>query len=492
MDNNIQIEYQDESLDTGLDEKISRFKQITSGSSDLLVNGFEISGIKCALLCCEGMLATSVVTQLVLVPLTQLCEKNFEDADDLFEHIRKRMLLSVDRPEADNYGDTVRLINSGFAVLVAEDSGKALAFGVQGYSTRGISEPTSEQNIMGAKDGFTETVRINMSLIRRRMKSPSLKLELLMLGTVSNTDVCLAYMTDRVPAELVSKIKKSLMDSDLETILSGGYIRPFLEPVRSGIFSSSSTTQRPDVLCSKLLEGRVGILIDGTPFVIVVPKLFTESFQTLDDYNCKPYYAFFIRWLKYAAFFISLLLPGVYVAIAEFHPGFFNRALLSLLVEAEGKAPLSLLSESVLVLLMYEVIREAGIRLPQAVGGAVSIVSGLIIGDAAVDSGLISTPMLTVIAISVVSGFVLPDLDEQVTVFRFLFLIAGGSLGLSGISILGAVVIFSLCAEENYGFPLSAPVSPLNMNAMRDVAVRVGFRKMRYGCFTVEKLKEKG
>lgn len=492
MEMNVHLDYQDDILDISLKKKLERLKQITSESSDLLINEVDIAGVKTALLCCEGMLSTSTVTELVLEPLNKLNDSGMIlTAEELMDYLDTKKLLSVDRPKSDNYGDTVRLINSGFAVLIAEGNSRALAFGVQGYNTRGVSEPTSEQNIMGAHDGFTETVRTNMSLIRRRMKTPFLKLELFIMGKKSHTDICLAYMTDRVPVKFINRIKKSLKSMELETILSSGYVRPFLEPEHSGIFDSSGVTERPDVLCSKLLEGRVGVIVDGTPFVIFVPKLFTENFQTMDDYNCKPYYATFVRWLKYAAFFISLLLPGVYTAIAIHHPAFFNKTLLMMLVEAEKNAPLSLITESIIVLLMYEVIREAGIRLPEAVGGAVSIVSGLIIGDAAVDSGLISTPMLTVIAISVVSGFVIPDLDHPITVFRFLFLIAGGIWGLYGISLLGSVLLFNLCAADNYEFLLLSPVSPFKRSSMRDIITRVGFRKMQSRGFTVEQLKQR-
>ena len=342
MKMNIKIDYQDEKLDQSLDVKLKRLKKITSETSDLLINQIEITGVKCALLCCEGMISTSTITRLVLVPLTELKLEGSVNAQKLFSHIDGKMLLSVDRPKADNYADVIRLVNSGFAVLIADGNTEALGFGVQGYSTRGVNEPTSEQNVMGAHDGFTETVRTNMSLIRRRMKTPFLKLELFVMGKKSHTDLCLAYMTDRVPEDLINRIKKSLKSMELETILSSGYVRPFLEGKSPRIFDSCGITERPDVLCSKLLEGRVAVIVDGTPFVIVIPRLFSESFQTMDDYNCKPYYSTFMRWIKYFAFFISILLPGVYVGVAIHHPGFFNRALLLMLAEAEQNAPLSL------------------------------------------------------------------------------------------------------------------------------------------------------
>ena len=222
----------------------------------------------------------------------------------------------------------------------------------------------------------------------------------------------------------------------------------------------------------------------------VIPKLFIENFQTLDDYNHKPYYAAFSRWVKYIAFFIAILLPALYIAVSMHHPELLNSTLLLILTDAEQKAPLSLPTETIFVLLMYEIIREAGLRLPKSVGGAVSIVSGLIIGDAAVSSGLISTPMLTMTAISVIAGFVTPDLNAPVTIMRLLFILTGGLWGLFGIGLLGMAVLYNLCATETFGFPVTAPLAPFYPRAMRDVATRVNFHRMQLGNFTVEEYHE--
>lgn len=471
-----------------LKKNIDEIKRIAGGSSDLLVNEFISGGINCALLCCEGMLSTSTITELILHPITDISVK--KDSHELFSHIQNNLLLSVDRVEAENYGNLFRTLNSGFAVLIAEGMNKALAFGVQGYSVRSISEPSGESNIMGAHEGFVEVVRTNMSLIRRRLKSPQLVMKLFVKGDKSQTDMCICYMQDRVPKDLLDKIHESLNKMELESILSTGYVRPFVEHKSLELFNSTGTTERPDVLCSKLIEGRVALLIDGVPFAIVIPRLFCESFQTLDDYSFKPYYSTFIRWIKYAAFLLSILLPSVYVAIAMYHPELLNSTLLMILVKSEANAPLSLVTESVGVLIIYEVIREAGIRLPKAVGGAVSIVSGLIIGDAAVSSGLISTPLLTISAIAVISGYVVPELNSAMTVLRFAFLIAGGMFGLFGISLLACAVLVNVCSTEDYGFPYTAPLSPFKIKGMRDTAVRAGFRKMQSGGFTVEDYHE--
>ena len=473
---------------SSLDGSIAEIRRISGDSSDVLINRFVTGGIHCALLCCEGMASASVITELIFEPITGIEKKN--SPEELFHYISEELLLSTDRPEVNDYDTLFRLMNSGFVVLLAEGMESGLAFGVQGYASRGVQEPSGEGNIMGAHEGFTETIRVNMSQIRRRLKSPELVMELFTKGSRSHTDMCLCYMKDRVPEALVCKIKSSLEGMEMEAVLTTGYIRPFVENDSFELFDSTGTTERPDVLCSKLIEGRVAIFVDGVPYAVVVPRLFCESFQTLDDYAFKPYYSTFIRWLKYLAFLAAVLLPSFYVAIVMYHPELLNSTLFMLLVEAEKKAPLSIVSEAVFVLLMYEIIREAGVRLPKPVGGAVSIISGLIIGDAAVNSGLVSTPLLTMTALAVLGGLVVPDLNQQITVLRFAFIIAGGVLGLFGISLLACTVLMNICATEGYGFPYTVPLSPFRASGMGDTAVRSGMRKMQSRGFTVEEYHE--
>ena len=467
-----------------LEANIAMIKELSGGSSDVLINRFRTGGIECALICCEGMMSSQTAAEMVLSPITGIPPQS--SAVGLFRYIQTELLLSTDRPTASDYDTLFRLVNSGFAVLIAEGADSALAFGVQGYASRGIQEPSGEGNILGSHEGFTETVRTNMSLLRRRLKSPELVMELEVKGERSRTDICLCYMRDRVPERLLERIRRSLNGIELESVLSTGYIRPFLEKRSFELFSSTGITERPDVLCSKLIEGRAAVLIDGVPYAMIVPRLLCESFHTLDDYAYKPYYAVFSRWLRYGAFIVAVLLPAVYTAVVMHHPELLNSTLLMLLAEAEKSAPLPILAEALIVLLMYEMIREAGIRLPKPVGGAVSIISGLIIGDAAVKSGLVSTPLLTVTALAVLGGLVVPDLAPQVTILRFAFLAAGGIMGVFGISLLACAVLVNVCATEDYGFPFTAPLSPFSTAGTGDTAVRLGMRRMLRRGFTVE------
>ncbi len=480
--------FREVSIVKSLRQNISNLKNILGKTSDLLINEFLIDDIPCCLVCFEGMLSTQTITNLILRPLTNLHVAENATSHDVFEHVRDRMLMSVDRGLCTKYDDITRRLMSGFAVLFIDGIDTAFAYGVQGYATRGISEPSSEGNIRGAQEGFVETVRVNMSLVRRRIKSPLLRFELFPVTTTANVDVIITYMADRVPMRLVKKIRKKLENMPLESVLGSGYIEPFLDNTGTSFFSGVSITERPDVLCAKIIEGRIGLLIDGTPFALVIPSLFIENFQTLDDYNFRPFYAVMIRWIRYLAFFLAIFLPAVYVAVVTFHPELFNHTLLVTLASAEQTAPLPLAVEAFVVLLFYEIIREAGVRLPKSVGGAVSIVGGLIIGDAAVSAGIISNPLLLACAISVTASFIIPNLNQQITILRFIAVIAGGISGLYGISLLAALTLANLCSLENYGAPVTSPVSPFTPKAMRDVLARVGFRRMATGNATVEKL----
>ena len=475
-------------LTHSLSQNLSNITRAAGHSADLLCRRVNVGGVPCCLLCCEGMVSSALLSELVLEPLNQISQP-LADGTALLQFLDRYRILSPDSPAVRNVPELLHLVYAGFAVLLAEGADHAAAFGIQGYALRGISEPSGEQNLYGAKEGFTESVRTNMSQLRRRMRSPALVFAYVTAGSVSQTDLCICYLNDRVPADLVESVRERLRALPLETVLSSGYIRPFLEESDTALVHSVGTTERPDILCAKLLEGRVGILIDGTPFALVIPQLFCESFQTLDDYNDPPAYATLMRWLKYGAALIALLLPAVYLAVSLWHPELLHETLLRLLAESEQNAPFSIAAELLGILFMYETVREAGLRLPKAVGSAVGIIGGLLIGDAAVQSGLISTPVLTVAALSVTAGFVIPEHHAALTVLRPAFILAAALSGLAGVAILGAVVLCRICGTEVFGFPVSAPVSPLFPARLGDILARIGFRSLSQRNFRVEETR---
>lgn len=478
--------YKGVKLAASLDDKINDIKHILNNSSDLLINPMEIAGVRTALIAFEGMISTSTTSRMIMVPLMEVKLPEDTTSMQLFEHIRDKMMLTLDRVISEDYGDIITRVMSGFAILLIDGVDRAFSLGVQGYETRGVDEPSSEGNITGAHEGFVETVRTNMSLVRRRIKSPLLQFKLFSISSRSNVDVILCYMADRVSMKLVKGLEKRLKDIPLETILGCGYAEPYLNNTKLSVFSGVSVTERPDVMCARLIEGRIGLLIEGTPFALVMPALFSDNFHTIDDYNFRPYYATFIRLIRYAAFIIAVFLPGIYTAAVIHHRELIRRELLLNLAAAESSAPLPIMAEALIVLLFYQVIREAGVRLPKSVGGAVSIIGGLVIGDTAVSAGIITDPMLMVCAISVTASFVIPSLDQPVTVLRLMSVIAGGLMGLYGVALIAAAALVNICSLENYGVPVTSPMSPLTGKALGDVFVRLGFKRLDGRNVTVE------
>lgn len=471
--------YSDAQIPADLTQSLIDLRSIMSNSSDLMINTVTISGHDSAIICCEGMVSTSSSTELIFHPLMNLKLPQYSKPEDVFEYIQKYGILTFDRATIITFGQLVRFIMSGFVAVLVNGVSGAIVLGVQGYDKRGVSEPTTEVNVLGAQDGFVETIRVNMSLIRRRMKTPLLKFDLFQMGEKSKTDVCLVYMTDKAPEKLVNQIKNSLNKASLEIILSSGYVKPFLEGQTLSVFSGVSTTQRPDVLCAKVNEGRVALLIEGTPFALVVPSLFIENFQTVDDYSNRPFYGTYIRWLKYFAFFLATALPGVYVAIVNFHPEMFTHTLLLNLISSKLMTPYSLTVEALIITILYEIMREAGIRLPKVVGAAIGIVGGLVIGEAAVSSGLISAPLLIILGLTASSSFVISGLNQQTSILRIVYILAGGLSGLYGIAIVTAFLIFNVCDMETFGVQYMAPLSPFTPRAMKDVLIRIGFKKLQ-------------
>lgn len=467
----------EEFISKDLLENMVRLRAMTENSSDFVDRQIVVSGVKTAVLVCEGMVDQQRLTEGIVRPLTQVQLKE-QSGEALFSWIANHALFAADQKEFHTTDDLFALLMSGFVVILAQGVDRGIACGVQGYSFRSISEPSTEMNVRGSREGFVEPIRVNQTMIRRRIKSPTLKFELYPIGERSRTDISLVYLTDRAEPQMVEQVRHQLTKVESDIILSTGYLQPFLEGKPLSLFSRVGVTERPDVLCAKINEGRIGILVDGTPFALVVPYLFNEHFQSLDDYAYRPYYATLMRSLKYIAFFLSILLPGMYVAISLFNPELLPASLLFNIVSAEESTPFPMMMEALLIHLIYEIMREAGLRLPRPVGHAVSIVGALVIGDAAVNAGLIGTPMVMIVALTAISSFVVPSLYESVSVLKFVFIIIGGTWGLYGIALGLMILAVNLCAMRTEGVPMMAPVSPFSRFSMRDTLFRAGWRSL--------------
>ena len=442
-----------QALSESLDWNLDFFRDKFDGSADLTIREMEIEGTKAAVITIEGMINKETLANAVINPIMRTFYSQ-EDPAEKYEYIRDNVLSSSEQVEVGTFEQAFALVMSGFALLAIDGCGVVLAIGLQGFSFRGVSEPTNEVMEKGSKEGFVEPLRINMTLIRRRMKNPKLKFETLSVGSVSKTDVCLCYLRDTVSPEIIKEIKKRLSSSTLETVLSSSYLIPFLEEEKNMCpFSGIGLSERPDTVCGKIAEGRVAVLVDGTPGVLIVPYLFVEYFQTMDDYSNQPYFATFTRWLKYLAFFIATLLPGIYVAVGTFNPEVFPEELMNKIATAIATTPFPLMLEALVIHFIYEIMREA---------------------------------TLMVVALTAISSYVIPSLYEPIAILRLLFIIVGGVMGIWGVMLLFSVVLVSICGKTTYGVPFSSPISPFSLFSMRDVAVRSSWKVLSKRANTVQ------
>ncbi len=464
-------------VSVSVEENKAFFQEKFENAMDFMARDMELSGVRAVLFALDGLVSKQNITLSILNPLMAAPMDGLREARDRLKLIEETVLGTMEQKREARMDQLLVLLMSGFAVLCVEGCGEAVVFGVQGFDSRGPEEPKNEVMQRGAKDGFTESYQNNMAMIRRRMKTAALKFEKAEAGSESRTPLAICYLADKASPEVLERVRKSLRECDLKTVLGAGYLTGYLE--RGSLFSGVGLTERPDVVCGKIEEGRVAVLVEGTPSVLIVPFLFVENFQTLDDYLTRPFYAAFVRWIKYIAFLLSALLPGLYVAIASHHPELLPESLMLKIAQAEAETPFPVLAETLLLYFLYEMLREAGLRAPGSLSATVSIVGGLVIGDTAVSAGLVSAPSLMVVALTAIAGYTVPRLYEPLSLLRLGFLLAGGFFGVWGVMIGFVLLLMDLCGSESFGVPLLSPVSPfLGRLVRRDVAGREKWKKL--------------
>ena len=473
-----------ERLSQSLTENTRFFQQKFQNAMDFMLRDLDLGRVPAALLGLDGLVNKQVITLSILDPLLAAPppEKPGEAA---LAYIEGQVLATMEQKRVGDTAQALTLLMSGFALLLVEGCREGLAFGVQGFATRGPEEPQNEVMQRGAKDGFTESFLTNIAMIRRRLKTTDLKFEKVEVGAQSHTPLALCYLQGVASPAILAQVKQRLAACDLQTVLGAGYLSGFLD--RGRLFRGVGMTERPDVVCGKIEEGRIAILVEGTPSALLVPFLFVENFQTLDDYLARPFYGTFLRWLKYAAFFLSAFLPGLYVAIVTHHPEMLPEALLLKIAESESQTPFPIMAETLLLYFLYEVLREAGLRAPRSLSATVSIVGGLVVGDTAVAAGLVGAPSLLVVALTAIAGYAVPRLYEPLALLRLGFLLAGNFLGVWGVVIGLTVLLMDLCGTSSFGVPLLSPIAPFRGElAARDVLARADWRRLARRQATVQ------
>ncbi|MFT3952568.1 MAG: spore germination protein [Oscillospiraceae bacterium] len=437
-----------------LADNIAYFKQTLGNSGDLVIHEFwyDDKRYHAALFFIDGLVNTDIITQSVLRPLLE--NSSAMAARGIHAQpaqVKELVLCSGDVTEDESVSKLMDGLLSGNTVLVFEHYEKGLLISTKGWEKRAVSEPETESVVRGPREGFVENLRTNTALMRRKIKSPLLRMEQLVVGEKTKTDVCLCYLDTVVKPEVVALVRERISAIKTDAILDSGYIEEFIEDRPFSIFPTISYTEKPDVAAAKVLEGRVAIIADGSPFVLTAPMLFTESFQTSEDYSVRYFYASFNRLLRFFAYFITVFGPAMYLALTTFHQELIPSTLLFTITKAREGTPFPAFLEALVLVISFEILREAGIRLPHPVGQAISIVGALVMGDAAVSAGLVGAPMVITIAITAVSGFAIPAHADSILILRLAAMVCATLLGGFGITVAALAMMIHLGSIKSFG-----------------------------------------
>ena len=395
--------------------------------------------------------------------------------DKLFQLVRYGTIPAMEIKEGEYLEDAIKGILTGDAILFINSSEKFLILGAKGWPTRSVSEPNTEALVRGPRDGFTETFRVNTALVRRRIRDPRLKIKQLQVGTRSKTDCGILYIDDIVMDDLVLEVYRRLKTIDIDAILESGYIEQLVEDNYLSPFPQVRATERPDEVAAALLEGRVAILVDNSPFALIVPTTLNSLFQSPEDYYDRWFISSILRMIRYIASVLSLILPSLYVAVTSYHPGILPMKLVLSIAATRQGIPFPALLEAILMEATFELLREAGIRLPQPIGSTIGIVGGIVIGSAAVEAGIVSPIMVIIVAITAIASFSIPNyaLSVGLRMLRFGLILLSGVLGLYGLVLGLLLVLGHMSRLKSFGVPYMSPFVSFNISDHKDTYVRV-------------------
>lgn len=361
---------------------------------------------------------------------------------------------------------------NGDTVLLVDGETQGVVIGTRKWSTRGILEPPTSAVLKGPREGFNEDLKTNMTLIRRKLRSKELVFQHFEVGKYSNTAVCVCYLNDLVDKKTVKQVTDKLQKIEIDAILDSSYIAKFLEIRTHSIFKQIGTAEKPDIVAAKLLEGRIAVLVDGSPIVLTLPFLLLEDLQSPEDYYERRFRSTFARIIRFLGIILSVLVPAIYVSAQVYNLGMIPLRFTVTILNSIKGIPLSPALEMLFVVLIFEILNEASIRMPKYVGMALSIVGALVLGETAVSAGIVSTPALMIMAISAISLYTVPELQSSLSILRLAFLLLAGIMGIYGI-LLGVIFTLNyLVALENYGAPYFAPFSPLIPEDMKDSVIK--------------------
>lgn len=448
------------------------FLQSSFGDSlDFYCKDLSMGRVRCSIALFTGLSSPEKLTVMALSLLEQ--EKaDFQSGAQLCRYLLTMSRIPTESTPVTTRQMLVERLANGLAVLLIDGCPCAVGISTQEMPQRSVSNPGGEGNMHGPQEAFTELLRNNVSLLRRQFRTGSFVAELHISHTHAKTEYCLCYDKERAPADTIRALRERLEKVRLPVLLDSSYFASFLKQDKLNLFPAGAYTERPATACARICEGKVVILVSGSPFAMVVPSFFSEHFESLDDYSAGAVFAGLIRLLKYIAFLLAVFGPGLYVMALSYAPEIIPIRLLSTLAKAEAQTPLSPMLEMLTVTLLLEIVREAGLRSPKSISHTVSLVGALIIGETAVSAGIVSVPVLTMAAAATVATLAVPSLYEQSILFRFGVILLTGVFGVPGFACSALLILAMACGSDPFGYDYLYPLMPPSWATLRDGFVR--------------------
>lgn len=474
----------DDLLNTSLAKNIKVIQNTLGHSNDIIIREITIGEAephRLAIISIDGLSDKTMISDSVIDKLMANIEEDQEiEITTINQYVRSSYLTVGDVMNIENFTSLYYAILNGETVILLDGFAEGIVTSTKSAKDRAVTEPSTESVIRGPRESFTETLRTNTALIRRKIKSPNLWIKSRVIGEVTQTDVAVMYIHGIASDKIVTEVLARLDRINIDGILESGYIEDFIQDSKNTMFPTVYNSERPDVIAGELLDGKIAILVDGTPFVLVVPALFTSFLQSAEDYYQHWMISSLIRILRFFGISLALVAPSLYVAITTFHQEMLPTAMLISIASQREGVPFPAVVEALIMELAFEILREAGLRMPRTIGPAVSIVGTLVIGQAAVDAGVVSAVMVIIVALTAICSFLFPayGLSNTIRVLRFPLMILAAMFGLFGVMFGIIVIILHLCSIRSFGVPYLSPFAPFIIQDQKDAFLLLPRRRL--------------
>lgn len=459
-----------------LSDNINIIEELFRGDSILRKREFSFCGVSACLFYFDGMVNVELINESIIKPLVRARVQIPKESPAAF--VSDKLLFASELKRTSVIDDAVKSMLYGDTLLLLENSHIAIVINTKGWRTRGISEPENERVLQGPREGFDEAAMFNVAMLRRRLQTPDFCASMLMLGRRTKTFVFVCFLKSLVNEKSLKILKERLSKIDMDSVLDSNYITEQISDNKTSLFKSVGSTERPDIVAARLLEGRIALVVDATPVVITLPYLFSENFQADEDYYVNYKIATAGRLLRYLSFVLAVGIPALYLALTTFHFDFLPPSFAATVQTARRGVPFPSYLECIILTLIFEILRETGQRMPQSVGHALSIVGGLVVGQAAVEARIVSAPMLIAVALSGICSLMVPRLKTAVFVLRFVMIFAAALLGIYGILTVTAITLISVFKMQSFGVDSTLSLDEPTPQKLKDTLIRASWRKM--------------